>query len=867
MLDIFGEKEVGAPHSIAITGVACRLPGARDMESLWDLLVTGSLAIRSIPDTRWTLDPLYAADRKAPGRTVNRQAGLIEDIDCFDAGFFGISAREAAAMDPQQRIILEESWHALEDAGYAPDSLRGEKVGVFAATMANDYQQHLASPFRAPDGYSALGSYSALLANRVSSFFGWRGESVTIDTACASSLAALHQARYALLNGSVDLCLVAAANAILSPWKAVSFSQAGMLSADGLCKTFAEGADGYVPGEGVVVLVLRRTTDALNTGDRIHGLVLGTAINHMGPSSSITAPSVEAEAAVIQSALTEAGVDPALLSYIEAHGTGTAIGDPIELEALARVLPPKRDSDQGPQAYIGSIKTNLGHLEAASGLAGIAKVLLMMRHRQIPPTLNLERDNPLIDFAALALEPARQLLDWTARPMFAGVSAFGFGGAGAHAVLAEPPPPRWTEGRVLVGVQQQAVPLLFSAADETALKALTTRYSDWLKCPTAPALTDLGQALKHQRGALRYRTMVKANTIKDAARLLTSNELAIKLQPETAPRLALRLESPEQPSAWREAQDRLPSWQAEASNLQEKLGVAGLSGEIPRVFEYCNARALVDLLLGCGLKPDLFMAAGSARAVALAASGALEDEAAAFLAAHHRLETHAIRRPLTWYYDCDAGIALAPVRPSPASVQALLDAVKSASSGTLLKLGKRLWDSNHTFRARLDEWRDILGTCPGQMLMHQISDEAGTNTILALATAASIRRTCRHWSLRAPQAATQWPGWPLAGLIADGLIPERLAVATIEGRCLLQDLITALTSAARLPAVEHHPWLDQQRTYLPELTEPNNPLSERNRNVDIRLPWTPDIVLTIGSPVSASQPPAMAAQQVVSRSR
>ena len=526
MLDILGEKEVGSPLSIAITGIACRLPGARNIESLWDLLVTGRSAIGPIPPSRWAIDPLYDADRKTPGRTVNRQAGLIDDIDSFDASFFGISAREAAAMDPQQRIILEESWHALEDAGYAPENLRGEKVGMFAATMANDYQQHLASPFRVPNGYSALGCYSALLANRVSSFFGWRGESVTVDTACASSLAALHQARRALLSGSVDFCLVAAANAILSPLESGFIFQAGMLSADGLCKTFAEGADGYVHGEGVVVLVLRRTTDALQAGDRIHGLVLGTAINHMGPSSSITAPSVEAEAAVIQAALAEAGVDPALLSYIEAHGTGTAIGDPIELEALARVLP--SNPDQGIPVQVGSIKTNLGHLEAASGLAGIAKVLLMMRHRQIPPTLNLERDNPLIDFTSL--QPARQLLPWTARPMLAGVSSFGFGGAGAHAVLAEPPPPRWTEGRALIRTQQQATPLLFSAADEVALKALTTRYSDWLKRPETPALTDLGQALKRQRGALPYRTVVYANTIQDVcqnsepAASLTSND-------------------------------------------------------------------------------------------------------------------------------------------------------------------------------------------------------------------------------------------------------------------------------------------------------------------------------------------------------
>ncbi|WP_162232515.1 polyketide synthase, partial [Methylogaea oryzae] len=252
--------------------MACRLPGAQSVEALWELLASGGCAVRPIPAERWDAGRLHHPERKTPGRTVNRRAGLIDAIDGFDAGFFGISAREARAMDPQQRLLLEEAWHALEDAGIPPESLRGAKVGVYAAAMANDYQQHAASPFRVPDAYSAIGVYAALLANRLSAFFGWRGESVTVDSACASSLAALHQARLALLTGAVDYCVVAAANALLSPWKAVSFSQAGMLSEDGLCKTFADGADGYVPGEGAVVLVLRRCGDALAAGDRIHGL-------------------------------------------------------------------------------------------------------------------------------------------------------------------------------------------------------------------------------------------------------------------------------------------------------------------------------------------------------------------------------------------------------------------------------------------------------------------------------------------------------------------------------------------------------------------------------------------------------------------
>ncbi|WP_221046904.1 non-ribosomal peptide synthetase [Methylogaea oryzae] len=833
----FSLDECGA--SIAVVGMACRLPGAQSVEALWELLASGGCAVRPIPAERWDAGRLHHPERKTPGRTVNRRAGLIDAIDGFDAGFFGISAREARAMDPQQRLLLEEAWHALEDAGIPPESLRGAKVGVYAAAMANDYQQHAASPFRVPDAYSAIGVYAALLANRLSAFFGWRGESVTVDSACASSLAALHQARLALLTGAVDYCVVAAANALLSPWKAVSFSQAGMLSEDGLCKTFADGADGYVPGEGAVVLVLRRCGDALAAGDRIHGLLLGTALNHMGPTSGITAPSVEAEAEVVRAALAQAGVDAARLSYVECHGTGTALGDPIEVEALARVL-----SGEGRQEplLLGSVKTNLGHLEAAAGLAGVAKVMLMLRHGQVPPTVNLAQDNPLIDFAALPCRPARRLVPWESRPRIAGVSAFGFGGAGGHAVFAEPPAPKAVAAPPPSG---QPVALALSAAADGALRALALQLAERLEQPDAPDLSSLGRALALGRASLGRRLLVVAHDRLEAAAALRRSDLPIRAKPDTAPALAIRLSPSAGGAAWRALRAELPGLERIAAALERKLRAAGFDAADPAVAEFVHGRALLALLQDCGLQPGLLSAFGEARPAALAAADALDDVAAARLARYGLAEAGSLRRPTVAYRDGDSGLELAPLRPSPAALQSLLAGAEAV--GPLLALGQRLWRGNYTFRAHCEEWSDLLGASPGERLQGQPS-----GLDLALAVAASLWSTCARWSLRPPGEALRWPAWPLAGLVADGLLERRLALEVFAQTRPAADLASCLARAARSPERGRHPWLEQQRAYLPELEGLESPLAGRPAAPGGE---TADLVLAIGAGDEA--PPAV----------
>ncbi len=361
----------------------------------------------------------------------------MENIDQFDNRFFNITPSEANLMDPQQRILLEETLHCIEDSGLSIAMLQEKITAVYTGFMGTDYRQIIHSPDVRTTSYSTLGNYSAIISNRLSHAFGFRGPSIALDAACASSLIALHLAKQALMTGESDYAIAGGVSLNLHPWKYLSFSKARMLSPDGQCKTFDKNANGYVPGDGVGLVLLQRLDDALNAGNHVYGILKGTAANHSGTSLSITAPRVEAQRDVILAALRDAGVNPETVSYVEAHGTGTSLGDPIEIEGLTKAF--QEYTSKRQFCKIGSAKTNIGHLEAAAGIAGVIKVLLMMRHRKIPRTLNVQVLNPIIHFKETPFEVALAGNDWEnpgeGIPLRAGVNAFGFGGANAHALL------------------------------------------------------------------------------------------------------------------------------------------------------------------------------------------------------------------------------------------------------------------------------------------------------------------------------------------------------------------------------------------------------------------------------------------------
>jgi acyl transferase domain-containing protein/trans-aconitate methyltransferase len=505
----------GALHEpIAIVGMGMRLPGGvHDAESFAELLWSGTDAIVGIPPERWSLDALYADDPDAPGKMTTRYGGFIDKVDRFDAEFFGISPREAASMDPQQRLMLQVSWQALEDAGHAGPELAGSRTGVYLGVSNNDYGRALYAHPELIDAYFSTGNAYSVVAGRLSYFLGLQGPAVVVDTACSSSLVALHQACQGLRLGECDMALAGAVNLILTPEMNINFSRARMMAPDGRCKTFDAAADGYVRGEGCAVIVLRRLSDALAQGDRVLAVVRGSALNQDGRSGGLTAPNGPAQEAVLRAALASAQVPATAIGYVETHGTGTPLGDPIEAGALGAVLGEGRSADQ--PLPIGSVKTNIGHLEAAAGMAGIIKVVLAMQRREIPPHLHFQTGSPHIAWDTLPLTVPTRVTPWA--PIngrrLAGVSSFGFSGTNAHVILEEAP-----EAQPVQAGPQRALHLLaLSARDGATLQELVRRHETALTHATAP-IADICFTANAGRTHFSHRIAVVGATADDMRR-------------------------------------------------------------------------------------------------------------------------------------------------------------------------------------------------------------------------------------------------------------------------------------------------------------------------------------------------------------
>ena len=452
-------------RSIAIVGASCRFPGGDGLEEFWRLLASGGDAVSEIDPERWSTRFFYHPDRNETGKSYTWSAGLIGGIDQFEPGFFGISPREAMQMDPQQRLLLELVWHALEDAGMPASRLAGNNVGVYIGASATDYSDlRLGDPAGA-DSYFMTGNTLSILANRISYVFDLRGPSLCVDTACSSSLVALHQACEAIRAGRIASAIVGGVNLLLTPYPFIGFCRASMLSPRGRCFAFDDRADGYVRGEGGGVVIVKALADALAANDPIRAVILATGTNSDGRTIGLSLPSEAAQASLLRSVYAEAAIDPDELAFFEMHGTGTPAGDPIEASAVGQAIGQRRRE----QLPIGSVKTNIGHLEPASGMAGLLKAALALDRGVVPPTLNCASPNRNIAFDALNLRLLREAeqLPAARRQRCAGVNSFGFGGTNAHVVLAAPPPRQEKPGP-----PEPTPPLLISAASEASLREL-----------------------------------------------------------------------------------------------------------------------------------------------------------------------------------------------------------------------------------------------------------------------------------------------------------------------------------------------------------------------------------------------------------
>ncbi|MGW4699929.1 amino acid adenylation domain-containing protein [Streptomyces sp. NPDC004285] len=527
-----------SPHAalrdkVAIIGIGCRLPGhAGDHRAFWRNLIEGRDCLVPTPADRYDITTLGSRDRAKPGRLIGGRGGYIDGFDEFDPHFFGISPREAEHMDPQQRKLLEVSWEALEDGGQKPGELAGRDVGVFIGAFTLDYKilQFADLGFETLAAHTATGTMMTMVSNRISHCLDLRGPSVSIDTACSSSLVSVHLACQSLLSGESELALAGGTLLHLAPQYTIAETKGGFLSPDGRSRAFDASADGYVRAEGVGVVALKRLSDALRDGDPVHAVVIGSGVNQDGRTSGITVPSADAQATLIERVCAEAGVAPGSLQYVEAHGTSTPVGDPIEAEALGRVLAIGRAP--GARCYVGSVKTNIGHTESAAGVAGLIKTALALRHRRIPPHLNLERPNPAIDFGSLPFEIPTAPVDWPEHegPARAGVNSFGFGGTNAHVLLEEAPAPR-EEGRSPAEHEPPWSVLPLSARHASGLAELAGGIRRELA--SGVSLADVGHTLAHRRQRFEERL-----TVVHSSRASLDEALAACERGETHPRAA-----------------------------------------------------------------------------------------------------------------------------------------------------------------------------------------------------------------------------------------------------------------------------------------------------------------------------------------
>nr|VFJ43004.1 MAG: Acyl transferase domain-containing protein [Candidatus Kentron sp. DK] len=543
---ISGVRNSLPDEPIAIIGMGCRFPKAKTPEEFWAVLRNGVDAITGIPASRWP-----PTEKEVPW------GGFIDDVDQFDPAFFGLSAREAEIIDPQQRLTLEVAWEALENAGIATETLAGSRTGVFVGIMAHDYFDQLLPV--SSNIYFETGNAYSVVANRLSYLWDLRGPSMAVDTACSSSLVAIHQACRSLRQGESELALAGGVNLILSPGTTERYFASRMLSPGGRCRTFDASADGYVRSEGCAIIALKRLGDARRDGDRVLALIRGSAVNQDGRTNGLIAPNGLSQQAVIRAAHADAGISAREIGYVEAHGTGTPLGDPIELNALKDVLTPERSPLD--TCWIGSGKTNIGHTHASAGVAGIIKTVLILQHREIPPNLHFSALNPLIDIADTPLAIPTEPTPWPeGRRRLAGVSSFGFAGTNAHAVLEEAPVIDWgglanpNEGVCVadsVGVLSppqsstdaieagRALHLLtLSAKNEAALREMTDRYANWLEANPDVPFADVCYTAATGRARFEHRIALVAASSTDAGERLRASDYTIGKAEGEAPRVA-----------------------------------------------------------------------------------------------------------------------------------------------------------------------------------------------------------------------------------------------------------------------------------------------------------------------------------------
>ncbi|MFI6046374.1 beta-ketoacyl synthase N-terminal-like domain-containing protein [Nocardia sp. NPDC051321] len=775
-------------QDVVVVGLACRYANARDSGQFWRTLATGHSDIAEVGPDQWDRERFFAPGDRNPGKINTKWLGRLAGARYFDNAFFNLSPREAVAIDPQHRLLLEETWHCVEDSGLPIDLLQSGRTSVNVGLMAQDYLIKGIANNKQVDAFDPTGNYACIAANRISFLLNLTGPSRTVDTACSASLVALAQGRADLLTEDCDFALVGGVNVICSPWRYLAFSQSRMLSPDGRCFTFDRRANGYVPGEGVGVVLLTTRAKAERLGCHIYGVLRGIATNHNGHNRSLTAPSVAAQADVINRALAAADVEPAAVSYVEAHGTGTSLGDPIEIEALNSVY----GRDRGTPLAVGSVKTNIGHVEAGAGMAGLIKILLMLRHGRIAPTLNMEIHNPLLHAVGATIRFPNALVDWPGEhgPRTAGISSFGFGGVNCHAVVQEYEAP---VGRRTPAPRRGPAVFTVAAKSPDALRKTLAAWADEPRWSEPEFVPQLCHAANQRLLNLPYRLGVAADGIADLLAAVRRGEPSavrhvaappepmVVLAPHDSASAAGRLGAVSDSAAGRELR----------ALIADRDGESIADGRLTRFVAHLDGLAELARRRVTITEVVALDAVGAAAALVHAQAIPMEEAVGALLVD----EPPVLQAPPQYTVLIGAECLL----PNEIDADYLRELVTGCAS-TLTEVtpyitqAALLLDHQHTFARALGRWEQLLSARGFSVVdaIRRFAELAPELTpeqlaVLALAVNVAAGEIDRAWGLTPP-------GWlppataELAVLICDGIVDRSDAVAALFGDAELTEL-------------------------------------------------------------------------------
>jgi len=792
-------NSTGNCNDIAIVGIACRFPGAENYQEFWKNLSQGVNSIREID--RWNFDEHYSPTGDN-SKSVSKWCGLLDNIDKFDNNFFNISPREADNMDPQQRILLEETWRCIEDSGISLEKLQEKRTSVYVGAMALD--SYLKSPSENDiDLYSGSGNYQFMLANRTSYYLGLSGESKVIEAACASATVALYDAKKALAVGDSDYALVSGVNLHYSPIRYLMWSKNRMLSKDGKCKTFDKDADGFVSGEGIGVLLLQPLDKAVQDKNNIYGVIRGCAVNHGGKAISISSPRVEAQRDVILAAYEDAGFGPDTVTYIEAHGTGTSLGDPIEVEALTQAF--QRSTIEKQFCKIGSVKTNVGHLEAAAGMPGVIKVLMMMHHKKIPPSLNVKTINPIIDFENSPFSIADGLTDWVSRkegePLRAGVSSFGFGGVNVH-VLLEEYQEEIIESESNIG---SSYPFVLSAKNTYSLEEALNNWREFIKsdsfskfdfkdsCLTLLNREDFsyrcGKLLKNKADLIEFLEKVSAdsvNKITDESWCLCVGEISWNDTDLT--------ETVKEFPVFKEKLDQvLDSLDEFDVDRQIRAGFFQKSWPKPyaTLYPFILNYAIVSTLIELGLSLNLITGLKSGLWVSLAISGVIDiKEVLAVLCGKKEVDQLKFTRPIIPYYDPINRQVLKPYILDAKYIGSLIAGLNIPDEivSHYLEKTNSLLTNQFTFVKYLEQWDNKLKPV-GLDVKKLLKDEtflvpgkegfSGRKLLVMIIMLSSLYKLNQKWGLSERKLITDQRFYELLDLVLDEVMSKETLITLL----------------------------------------------------------------------------------------